>query len=112
MRKYNRWEIWRARVPYEEKRGSKERPVLILNEDTMIVLSLKMTSHEPRYKKLQGEYEVMEWKKAGLEKPTVIQCSKLLRLDKKLMGDYMYGKLSAVDIVGIQAMLKYMGIIK
>lgn len=112
MAKYNRWEIWKANVRFEEKNGSKPRPVLILDEKRMIVVALKMTSHGPRYKKLEGEYEVFRWKEAGLEKPTVIQCSKLLQLQHSDMIDFQYGKLTAVDIVGLQAILKYMRIIK
>lgn len=111
-KKYRRWEIWRAKVKFEERNGSKERPVLVLDEEKIVVISLKMTSHEPRYKKLQGEYEVMKWSEAGLSKPTVIQCSKILQLSKEDMTDYKYGTLSAVDIVGLQSIMRYMGITK
>ncbi len=110
MAEYDRWEIWEANVPFEEGHGSKRRPVVILSEEECIVISLKMTSHEPRYKKLEGEYEIMNWEKAGLLKPTVIQCSKLLKLDKNRIGDRKYGRLTAADIIGVQAMLKYLGI--
>ena len=110
MAEYQRWEIWEADVPYEEKAGSKRRPVLILSKDTIYVLSLKMTSHEPRYKALDGEYEVLRWKEAGLEKPTVVQCSKKLRIDRSRFTGKKYGRLTAIDIIGLQAMLKYMGI--
>lgn len=110
MIEYQRWEIWEANVPFEEGNMSKKRPVLILSEDKMLVLSLKMTSHEPRYKKLEGEYEIMKWEEAGLLKPTVIQCSKLLRLCRNQMTNKQYGRLSATDIIGLQAVLHYMGI--
>lgn len=105
-----RWEIWEANVPFEDKNGSKNRPVLILSETEYLVLSLKMTSHEPRYKKLEGEYEIMKWEAAGLEKPTVIQCSKRLQLEKERFTGKKYGRLSATDIIGLQAILKYMNI--
>ena len=72
--------ILRAKVPFKEGEGSKEHPVLVLSKTKGLVLSLKMTSHEPRYKSLEGEYEMMKWKEAGLSKPTVIQCSKVLSL--------------------------------
>ena len=108
MTEHNRWEIWEADVPFEEGIGSKKRPVLILSETECFVLSLKMTSHEPRYNTLEGEYEVMKWKEAGLLKPTVVQCSKRLRLNKEMLTEKQYGRLSATDIIGLQAMLKYM----
>lgn len=110
MAEYNRWDIWEADVPFEDKNRSKKRPVVILSEKEAIVLSLKMTSHEPRYKKLEGEYELLKWKEAGLIKPTVVQCSKLLRLDKDAITDKKYGRLLAADIIGLTQMLKYMGI--
>ncbi|MBR1599551.1 MAG: type II toxin-antitoxin system PemK/MazF family toxin [Lachnospiraceae bacterium] len=110
MTQYNRWEIWEAVVTFEEGRGSKKRPVLILSQEKCLVLSLKMTSHEPRYKKLEGEYEVMKWQEAGLLKPTVIQCSKLLKLDASQFTGKQYGRLQATDIIGLQALLRYMGI--
>ena len=69
-----------------------------------------MTSHEPRYKKLEGEYEVMKWKEAGLLKPTVVQCSKLLKLDRNSITEKKYGRLMATDIIGLQSMLRYMNI--
>lgn len=108
MTKYNRWEIWEADVPFEEGKGSKRRPILILSEEDCFIISLKMTSHEPRYKELEGEFEIMKWKEAGLKKPTVIQCSRKLKLKEEMMTGKQYGRLSATDIVGLQAMLKYM----
>ena len=110
MAEMHRWEIWEANVPFEEGKGSKFRPVLILSQKEMLVLSLKMTSHEPRYKKIEGEYEVYRWKEAGLEKQTVIQCSKKLKLDISSFTGKKFGRLAAVDILGIQALLRYMGI--
>lgn len=107
---FQRWEIWEADVPFEDKPGSKRRPVLFLSETGMLVLSLKMTSHEARYKKLEGEYEIMRWQEAGLSKPTVIQCSKLLELDRDRFTGKKYGRLTATDIIGLQAVLRYMGI--
>lgn len=112
MTHYNMWEVWEADVPFEEGTGSKKRPVLILSETEALVLSLKMTSHAPRYGKLDGEYELSKWQAAGLSKPTVVQCSKVLRLKKELITDKKYGILSATDIIGLQFMLRYMGISK
>lgn len=112
MAKYNRWEIWQAEVKFEECSGSKKRPVLILSEEKCIVFSLKMTSHDPRYKKLEGEYEIMKWREAGLLRPTVVQCSKMLQLEETDISGQMYGRLTATDIIGLQALLRYMNIEK
>lgn len=106
----NRWEIWEAVVPFEESEGSKKRPVLILSPEERYVLSLKMTSHAPRYKRMDGEFEIMKWAEAGLLKPTVIQCSKQLRLEESAFTGKQYGRLTMTDIIGLQQLLKYMGI--
>ena len=105
-----RWEIWEADVPFEEGKGSKKRPVLVLSENEIYVLSLKMTSHEPRYNRMEGEYEIMRWQEAGLDKPTVIQCSKILKLDRSRFTGKKYGRLMSTDIILLQEVLRYMGV--
>ncbi len=106
---YNKWEIWEAEVSFEDKAKSKKRPVVILEDNLVAVLAVKMTSHEPRYKTLEGEYELSCWQEAGLLKPTVAQCSKILTLDKSKLTEKKYGTLTARDIIGLQAILRYMG---
>ena len=112
MIELERWGIYEADVPFEEGQDSKRRPVLFLSESDCYVFSLKMTSHEPRYKKLEGEYELMKWAEAGLSKPTVVQCSKLLQLDAKRFTGKKFGRLTATDIIGMEQMLQYMRIQK
>lgn len=73
MIEMKRWEIWEADVPFAEKRGSKRRPVVVLSQDEVFVISLKMPSH-------------------------------------KAFTGKQYGRLNATDIIGLQAMLKYMRI--
>ena len=74
-----RWDIWIARVEFEEGSGSKIRPVLIIDGTRCYVLSLKITSHDPRTQ-FPGEYQIIEWKEAGLMKPSTIRISKKLNL--------------------------------
>ena len=42
-----RWEIYWAEVPFEEKDGSKIRPVVILNDRTAFVISFGIYSASP-----------------------------------------------------------------
>ena len=74
-----RWDIWIAKVEFEEGTGSKIRPVLIIDGTRCYVLSLKITSHFPR-SQFPGEYQIIEWKEAGLMKPSTIRISKQLNL--------------------------------
>ena len=72
-----RYEIWRARVKYEESDEIKERPVLIWN-DTAFIIAYKMTGTN-RGDNLE-EYPIKYWKEAGLSKPTSIRITKVLKL--------------------------------
>ena len=74
-----RWDIWIARVEFEEGTGSKIRPVLIIDGTRCYVLSLKITSNDPRTQ-FPVEYQIIEWKEAGLMKPSTIRISKKLNL--------------------------------
>lgn len=101
----NRWEIWWACVKFEDADEVKIRPVLILENQVAYIMSLKITSHEPR-KNFNGEYQIQQWKKAGLTKPSVVRLSKpLLLQDKDFRGKI--GKLSNADIFSIQTLLEF-----
>lgn len=78
--KPKQWDIWLARVGYEDSQAEKIRPVLILDDScTAVIVSLKMTSQPPR-EGVWGEYRMEHWLDSGLKKPTVIRCSKVLYL--------------------------------
>lgn len=76
------WEVWLANFPYEEDNSiEKRRPVIIINVETLEVLSIKVTSHSAR---LEDEYDttLVHWSEAGLEKPSVARISKSMNLTK------------------------------
>lgn len=75
-----RYEIWRAKVRFEDSDELKERPVLIWN-DQVFLIAYKMTGTDRGDDK--DEYRVKYWKEAGLAKPTSIRLRKVLRLEKK-----------------------------
>lgn len=72
-----RYEIWRAKVKFEESDEVKERPVMIWNGGFYLV-AYKMTGTDRGDD--QDEYRVKYWKEAGLDKPTSIRLRKVLRL--------------------------------
>lgn len=92
-----KWEIYLADVPFEDLPQSKVRPVVILDDEALMVDCLKMTSQPPR----PGEYVLKEWAKAGLHKATTVRLSKRLSLDK---GAFIkrIGELAPVDVLEIQ----------
>lgn len=75
-----RYEIWRARVKFEESDAIKERPVLIWN-DTAFIIAYKMTGTDRGDNK--EEFQLLHWAEAGLDKPTSIRIRKVLRLEKR-----------------------------
>ena len=75
----NKWDIYFAHVPFEDLPESKPRPVIVLDDLTVAVVCLKMTSHSPRL----GEYSLKRWRDAGLMKPTTVRISKRLSLGRK-----------------------------
>ncbi len=74
------WEVWWADVAFEDAPHiRKRRPVVVLDHQNAIVLSLKVTSHTPR-SQFAGEYALAYWQEAGLSKPSTVRITKLLRL--------------------------------
>ena len=71
------YEIWRAKVRFEDSDEVKERPVLIWNS-AAYVIAYKMTGTDRGDD--ADEFQVRYWKEAGLDKPTTIRIRKLLRL--------------------------------
>ena len=75
-----RYEIWWAKVRFEETSDIKHRPVLIWN-DLAYVIAYKMTSTDRGDDR--EEFKIEYWKEAGLSKPTTIRITKVLRLEKR-----------------------------
>ena len=85
-----RYEIWQARVKFEESDEIKERPVLIWNKQVFLI-AYKMTGTDRGNG--QDEYRIRYWKEAGLSKPTSIRLRKVLRLTE---DDLLY-QIGALD---------------
>ena len=85
-----RYDIWQAKVKFEESDEAKERPFLIWNNQVFLV-AYKMTGTDRGDD--QDEYRIRYWKEAGLTKPTSVRLRKVLRLEK---GDLLY-KIGELD---------------
>lgn len=85
-----RYEIWQAKVKFEESDEVKERPVLIWNNQVFLV-AYKMTGTNRGDDR--DEYRIKYWQEAGLSKPTSIRLRKVLRLTK---DDLLY-KIGELD---------------
>lgn len=85
-----RFDIWQARVRFEDSETVKERPVLLWNDQAFLI-AYKMTGTDRGDNR--DEYRVRYWKEAGLSKPTSIRLRKVLRLTK---DDLLY-KIGELD---------------
>lgn len=97
-----RWEIWYARVKFEESNEYKDRPVLVYKNTLVAIISFKMTSVDRGDN--NKEYQVREWEKAGLDRPTTIRLEKVLKLEEK---DFIrkIGKLTDADRMQLELRL-------
>lgn len=78
----NPWEIWFAEFPFEDNPSIiKPRPVIVLdvNVEPIRVLSVKVTTHNPR---TWDKYDtpIVHWQEAGLDRPSVARVAKSMFL--------------------------------
>lgn len=101
----NKWEVWWARVKFEDSEEVKKRPVIIYDNKVTYIVSFKVTSHEVR-KNFKGEYEIIKWQKAGLAKPSVVRLSRMLKMQK---SDFIekIGDLDDIDMYGIETLVRF-----
>ena len=73
------WEIWWAYFSYEDGPIRKRRPVLVVDPQTVFVLSFIITSHGARNQ--YGEYELIHWRTSGLDRPSTVRLTQLQQLE-------------------------------
>ena len=99
----NKWEIYWAKIKFEDIEGVKRRPVLVLNNSVSFIMTAPVTSHVPRTE-FEGEYKIKNWKKAGLEKESTVRLSKRIKLESRDFDGYI-GKLDSIDIFFVEQIL-------
>lgn len=82
MIEYKLGEVWFAEFPYEDdERNSSYRPVIVLDEKDLCVLSVKVTKHEVRNEDIY-DVPIIYWKEANLKLASTARISKTILLDK------------------------------
>lgn len=92
-------EVWAVDFPFEEdSTQSKIRPCVILDVDTLEVLSIKVTTHYPR-----DEYDVpiFKWREANLPEPSYARVSKTMILTQESFIK-KYGDINKTDFKNIE----------
>lgn len=77
---YNKGEVWFVEFPLEENNSiTINRPVVVLDENTLGVLSVKITKHSPR---LEDPYDIpiIYWNEANLRLASTARISKVVLL--------------------------------
>ena len=79
---YNRGEVWFVEFPLEEDNSQTiNRPVIVLDENTLGVLSVKITKHSPR-KEDSYDTRIIYWQEANLRLASTARVSKVFLLSQ------------------------------
>ncbi len=98
-------EVWFVEFPLEEdKTQIINRPVVVLDENILGVLSVKITKHQPR---ATDPYDIpiLYWEEAGLRLASTARVSKVMLLSKDSFI-FQIGNLCEEDIERIEASYK------
>jgi hypothetical protein len=91
------WEIWLAYVPYDQKRGGKPRPVIVIDARDGEFTAIELTSQPPKY---EGEFILAGWQAAGLERVSTVKVYRFAHIyeeDFKFkIGDVALGDITAI----------------
>lgn len=101
----NLWDVYWADMPFEENPSqTKERPVIIIKDALVYVLTLRVTSHAARQND-PYDYSLQFWQEAGLTKASVVRVSKLAQLQPGAIGQKI-GRIHAADAIEIQKLMR------
>ena len=102
--KPGKWEIWLVNMPFDEGIGSKPRPALVIDTKGNCLVVGKMTKHPPR-PEYQYEYQMIDWKGAGLRVPTTLRLSKIALLHESSFI-HQLGYIQPIDQINVRKILK------
>ena len=99
-----KWEIWHACFSFEGS-GYKFRPVLVVSvEEDMLVIMVTGTNNQLT---LEHDYQIIDWKEAGLVKPSIARVDRLAAIPLDYIGTAgRIGGLSARDQTNLKEVIK------
>lgn len=78
------WEIWLARFDFQDRKGYKYRPVLVLSADESSAIVAKVTSSfAVSYDK---DYVLEDWEAEGLSKPSIARLGQIVMIPLRYLG--------------------------
>lgn len=85
--------------------------VAVVDHDKDTALMAKVTGHGPR-PEFPGEVRIVDWKQAGLTKPSTVRCSKTMTVPLAAFDNASrYGPLSKEDARAVEQALRDLGAI-
>ena len=100
---YNRGEVWFVEFPLEEDNSRTiNRPVVVLDENTLGVLSVKITKHSPR-KEDPYDTPIIYWQEANLRLASTARVSKVVLLSQDSFI-FKIGDLHQDDLERVEGM--------
>ena len=100
---YNKGEVWFVEFPLEEDNSQTiNRPVIVLDENTLGVLSVKITKHSPR-KEDPYDTPIIYWQEANLRLASTARVSKVFLLSQDSFI-FKIGDLHQDDLERVEAM--------
>ena len=100
---FNKGEVWFVEFPLEEdNRKTINRPVIVLDENILGVLSVKITKHSPRN---EDPYDmpILYWQEANLRLSSTARVSKVTLLNQESFI-FKIGELHKDDLIRIENM--------
>lgn len=102
---YNKGEVWFVEFPLEEDNSKTiNRPVIVLDENTLGVLSVKITKHSPR-KEDPYDTPILYWQEANLRLASTARVSKVFLLSQDSFI-FKIGNLHQDDLDRVEEMYK------
>lgn len=100
---YNKGEVWFVEFPLEEDNSQTiNRPVVVLDENTLGVLSVKITKHLPR-KEDPYDTPIIYWQEANLRLASTARVSKVFLLSQDSFI-FKIGNLHQDDLERVEEM--------
>ncbi len=110
MTSSNKWDIVLVPFPFTDLKTTKKRPALVISPDNynkgydLVILFITSQMDSPRR---EGDYHILEWKKCGLPKPSMIRM-KFATIHKSIVLRSL-GKLTKQDAKGlIKNLIKFL----
>lgn len=103
MGKYNIGEVCWVQFPYSDKNEVKRRPAIVIDEYTMAILAMYVTTKN----KPDNPYSIPieDWKSAGLNRESWTRIDKIINIDEYNI-DFKIGVLSQRDLVKIMQLVR------